>query len=342
MVGGSGPGQGNLISGNGTQGVELAASTFGNTVCGNKIGSDVSGTTGLGNGSEGVLVRGECNVVGGSDPGAGNLISGNMASGIWITGDYNSVEGNLIGTNTLGTAALANTLDGVLIFGNFNTVGGTGAGANGRNIISGNLRNGVAIEGGSNNLLVKNYIGINQEGDAGVKNHYSGVSIRHRTEVDHNFVASDNSIGGVGDENTRNVISGNGDGGGEPKGFGIWVFGEVTGTLIRGNYVGTGADGLADLGNSRDGIYLGPLSSNTTIGGATNDARNVISGNGEGASEMDPGWGYGVQLFQSDNNRIENNFIGMDKTGMKILANTSGWREVNESSGNVWENNTHD
>src|SRR5262249_10870029 len=76
-------GLGNLISGNGTDGVFIAegfsTSVVGNLVQGNFIGTDVTGTQKLSNRGNGVhLETGAIgNIIGGTGVGLGNVISGN-------------------------------------------------------------------------------------------------------------------------------------------------------------------------------------------------------------------------------------------------------------------------
>ena len=76
-VGGTVLGAGNVISANGSNGIfVLSAGATGNVVRGNSIGTDVSGTSDLGNLSNGVNVQGVSGTtIGGSAPGAGNVIS---------------------------------------------------------------------------------------------------------------------------------------------------------------------------------------------------------------------------------------------------------------------------
>jgi len=87
VIGGAAPGAGNLISGNPARGVLLEGSF--NTVQGNFIGTDVTGTSPLGNG-HGIQVGGVTivaaadNLIGGTGPGEANVIAHNTDRGIWI------------------------------------------------------------------------------------------------------------------------------------------------------------------------------------------------------------------------------------------------------------------
>jgi parallel beta-helix repeat protein len=94
---------GNLISGNGYEGVYLLAGAGGSTVQGNLIGTDLSGTRALGNGSFGVYVENTRDVlIGGTTPGASNLIawqkSGAGVSIVGVAGGV-SVLGNALHDN---------------------------------------------------------------------------------------------------------------------------------------------------------------------------------------------------------------------------------------------------
>jgi titin len=158
-VGGTAAGAGNLISGNGSYGIDIEAGTTANLVQGNKIGTNAAGATALGNSYAGVSISGSNNTVGGTAAGAGNLISGNGFDGILITGVANLVQGNKIGTNAAGTGAVANGLSGVHIFASNNTVGGTAAGA--ANTIAFNKAVGVFVDSGTGNAIRQNSIFAN-------------------------------------------------------------------------------------------------------------------------------------------------------------------------------------
>ncbi|HWP54280.1 MAG TPA: CSLREA domain-containing protein, partial [Pyrinomonadaceae bacterium] len=116
LVGGTTPAARNVISGaivlsgigpSGV-GVEILFSQ-GNTVQGNFIGTDASGTVPLGNQGGGVVVESlnGTNLVGGTSAAARNVISGNGSYGIGAL--TATIQGNFIGTDVTGTIALGNT-----------------------------------------------------------------------------------------------------------------------------------------------------------------------------------------------------------------------------------------
>lgn len=119
-IGGVVPGAGNLISGNDRDGVLVVLST-GNSVQGNLIGTDVTGTVALRNTFNGVVVQGASgNTIGGTVAGARNVISGNGRAGVMIenvfefeTTSNNLVQGNFIGTDVTGTKPLGNSHHGI-------------------------------------------------------------------------------------------------------------------------------------------------------------------------------------------------------------------------------------
>src|SRR6185369_14880869 len=125
---------------------------------GNIIGLNAAGTAAIPNGTGVRIIDASNTLIGGTVPGARNIISGNFrAVTIDGVGTGNTVQGNYIGTDITGTSALANSWDGIVIGGSNNTVGGTVAGA--RNLISGNA-NGIRINGAvaTGNLIQGNYI----------------------------------------------------------------------------------------------------------------------------------------------------------------------------------------
>ena len=238
-VGGS---RANVISGNTGNGVSLTGfDTDQNFVENNLIGIDAAGLASLGNGQDGVLVSGQAssNLIGYAAAGDNNVISGNKTWGVYISDagtNYNTVANNFIGTNVTGTSAVPNANNGVdIVFGaQYNIVGGTTAAA--RNLISGNLNEGVLIgfAGTANNVVEGNFIGTDATGKKFLAN---------QQQLDGVYVglgAGSNTIGGqnpVGAFNTAawNVISGN-----TVNGILVTDSG-TTGTVISGNFIGTDA-----------------------------------------------------------------------------------------------------
>src|SRR6185503_7982736 len=89
-----------------------------------------------------------------------------------------------------------------------------------------------------------------------------------------------------------------------------------TNNTLAGNMIGLGSDGLTIAGNL-DGIYIREGARDNVVGGANFGTRNVISGNsGDGIRILEPG---------SDNNRIEGNYIGVDRDGIRAGFGNGGY-----------------
>ncbi len=115
QIGGLGPGEGNLISGNGRDGIEIENASQ-NLIYGNRIGTDASGLVcldqqaacreGMGNKGFGIIINGGGNNVIGvnlAGQGAANTIAFNSLHGIRvIEGDQNTFRQNRIYKNTKG------------------------------------------------------------------------------------------------------------------------------------------------------------------------------------------------------------------------------------------------
>ena len=156
----------NVISANGWTGTAIFGSgTISNTVLGNYIGLDATGTQNLGhvNGSGVYIGAGATNNrVGGTVPGSRNFISGNTGwAGVAIDGTSgNVVVGNYIGTDIIAAAPFGN-LVGVRIYNGAsgNRIGGTATGEG--NLIVYSAQAGVVVLGGSNNAILSNSIHSN-------------------------------------------------------------------------------------------------------------------------------------------------------------------------------------
>ncbi len=149
-VGGAILGARNVISANAFQDVVISdPNTKANTVLGNYIGLDATGTTPVvGTNTSGVGIQNgaQNNVVGGTSDGSRNFICGHQSYGMYFadagtTG--NSAQGNTIGLNPAGSNVP--NFRGVAFFNSSqsNTVGGSTVGAS--NIISGNTNEGIAV-----------------------------------------------------------------------------------------------------------------------------------------------------------------------------------------------------
>jgi len=216
-IGGTGTGEGNVISGNTTNGVHLSGTAYAQ-VYGNKIGTDITGTLAVRNVESGVLLNSGAryNNVGGGAAGAGNVISGNGDSGVLIEGDeaqYNMIHGNWIGTQIDGSGTLPNHHHGVSIVDGFhNQVGAEGSGEG--NIIGCNDAHGVSLYNAGLNTVAGNRIGTRTSTGVSLGNSRGGV--RLTADAEHNTIGPDNTIshnGGSGvlvsDGSDRNTITQN-------------------------------------------------------------------------------------------------------------------------------------
>jgi len=165
---------------------------------------------------------------------------------------------------------------------------------------------GIFLDSG-NNVIAGNFIGVDPTGSSELGNN-GGV-----------FVATgaDNLIGGT-TPGARNVISGNGPNQANVVVSKIFMSGDPSpsGTLIRGNYIGTNAAGTVAVHpqafQNVPGVSV--LVATGTIIGGTGGARNVISGNSDGIHTEEGGTSP-VDLT------VQGNFIGVDATGNTALGN---------------------
>ncbi len=330
-VGGSVPGAGNLISGNTLDGVEITGpASTGLLVLGNQIGTDIHGQISIGNGSNGVVIQGGAyeNVIGGTGPYDGNLISGNDANGVKIaggtdiTGDFqtrsNQVLGNRIGTKSDAKHALANELNGIeIVDSNNNTIGGTPTNSSTPgNVISGNTLDGLLITGASSSNVVRgNFIGTTTGGEDPLGNHEDGVLI--------SAGASSNQIGGsggVGPAGAGNFISGNTQDGVQINGAGTNM------NVVAGNAIGTYSSGLTGKGNVGNGVSVFDGASQNLIGGATTGFANVIAYNGAAGVVIGhtPGESDTVSDAILSNSIYSNSGLGIDLGDNGVTENTPG------------------
>jgi len=281
VIGGSTPADRNLISDSSDDGVLIEGDT--NTVLGNHIGTDDSGVDPFGNGGDGVNVVGVGNVIGGTSPAAGNVISDSARNGVRIddSSTDTALRNNFVGVSASGLRALGNAQSGVEVDGDDTVLV--------RNVISGNGVSGV--EGGANDVrMFQNKIGTNKAGTAALGNGSSGIDLLGEGVV-------------VGGPQQGNVVSGN-------VGDGVELNG-ADGAVVQGNLVGTDVSGLLPLGNGGQGIDAS--GSGALIGGTAADAGNTVAANGSAGIDTSSENG------QVRNNTV-GGLAGMGNAGPGILT----------------------
>jgi len=350
--------QRNVISGNTSAGVEISDSGMtGNTVAGDYIGADYTGSHAISNyagvkfdsGATGNLIG--TNGDGVSDALERNILSGNAFAGVWITGtgtDQNVVAGNYIGSTASGSSALGNgssyvsissaySIGGGIVIENGasnNLIGTSGQSADDageRNIISGNVGDGIDmyLTGNSDNVVAGNYIGVNPTGTAKVANGGDGLFL---AEASAKWVGV-NAVYGPENADEGNVISGN-------DFYGIEIT-DSTAAIVAGNDIGTNAAGTAAIANLY-GVGIDETSSANLVGttgqDGANDAieRNVISGNTNAGiilGTIDSG---GINNGPPSANVVAGNYIGTTAAGTGALGNGADGVEVSNGASGNW------
>jgi uncharacterized repeat protein (TIGR01451 family) len=303
-IGGTLPGDGNVISGNGTD-VDFNDLTNGGQASdsiaqGNLIGTDGTGTLSVSKGSgagASILSGPSDETIGGTTPAARNVISGN-AYGVYIFNNTtgNIVQGNYIGTDITGTIAIGNSLQGFYQGATDSTqvpatntiLGGSAAGAG--NLISGNTLDGVSISGTApggpsetdqGSTILGNYIGTDVTGTKALGNGGAGISL---------LAAATNNIIGGNEPGDGNIISFN-------KASGVLIdsasSGAGTGNQTIGNVIDSnrGAGVLVESGTS-ELISQNSIYQNSDLGivlGATGPplANQACSSTATGANNLE-------------------------------------------------------
>jgi CSLREA domain-containing protein len=324
-VGGTTPGSRNVISDNSREILIEGLASTGNLVAGNYLGTDATGSFAPASnccidGSGIVILGAPGNMIGGTSAAARNVISGHHFHGVGIDGTGstgNLVQGNFIGTDATGTKSIPNRddslgLGGGIVIGDAsnNTIGGTASGAG--NVISGNGSNGIAIldSGGlaAANLIQGNFIGTDVTGTKALGNFPFDAGTGQGILL----WGTGNTVGGT-TAAARNVIAAN-------TGPGIEIRADAN--VVQGNYIGTDVTGTVALGNGAN-PFRGDLGGvlvvghNNQLGGTTEAARNVISGNRGGGVVLT----FSFFTTTTSGNLVQGNFIGPDATGTATLGN---------------------
>ena len=250
-----------------------------------------------------------------------NRFAGDIgASAIELRGSSgNTIVGNFLGTDAAGTAAMGNGV-GIRVLGGGNRIG-TAAPAD-RNVISGNVRNGVSLQDDAvaANSVQGNYIGVDVTGNAGLGNGTAGIFLQgvfQGTTQGAAVIGGPTATPGTG---AGNVISGNSFFGGiSVNNADLSDLGPVT---IQGNLVGLGVDGTTARGNVGGGITISASIGSTNgailIGGPTASTRNVISAN---IGDSNTQGGDGITYYDATAT-VQGNYIGTDTTGTLPRGNS--------------------
>lgn len=307
LIGGILAGQGNLLSGNQINGISItSASSIGNEVKGNLVGTNITGTAAIPNVGNGIDFSNGAkkNIVGGTIAAARNIISGNTSSGIGFNAtDTNYVYGNFIGTDLNGTTALGNGASGIAITSAENTIIGDATAA-GANVISGNGTNGISIggTGGDFTIIKHNYIGTDLSGLLNLANTGRGVLI--------NTGALDTEIGGIA-AGEGNFIANNLQGGVEVNGAPT-----LRHSILSNSIYDHPVQGIKLSGGNN--LQAAPV-----LTGFANGANTTISGTFNSA----PNTTYRLEFFTSPTSAQGKTFIGFSN----VLTDGTGAYVVNET-----------
>lgn len=301
MIGGPNPDEGNLIFGNGREGIHLAVALppaplfgcSGTLISNNHIGTDAGGVDLLGNGRSGIRLDTQVDLVGHSATFiTDNVIIDNGGNGILLLAAANThVSDNMIGVDVTGGADAGNALNGVHIF----TGSGTDIGPG--NVISGNGLSGVLVQNSQSDFtrVIGNHIGMDVTGFVPLGNDRDGVVLLH--DVAFALVA-------------ENLISGNGM-------SGVLLVGNSPyQNVIEKNLIGLDESGQAAAGNGLHGINLADVATDNLI------RENTISGNvGFGIADTIGATLPGIIEHRST---IQGNRVGTDVGGNSAVPNGSG------------------
>lgn len=245
----------------------IVVQSNGNSILGNFVGVDPTGTTRLPNGTfptsgDGIrILNASNNQIGSADPADRNIASGNALNGIHVVGSLvasatgNTILGNFVGVAADGKSSVGNrtepapapgsaegnNLGGIEISGgNLNSVGGTTAGA--RNVVGFNAL-GIQLDNGAQqNTIQGNFSGVAADGVTAAGNLLQGIVLRSSNGFSSPLGPAQPNEPGV----SFNLI------GGTPAGAGNLVeFNGTGGVSIFGNPVS--ASGQPNIGNAIEG-----------------------------------------------------------------------------------------
>ena len=197
------------------------------------------------------------------------------------------------------------------------TAGSDGSVVKGLVINRNQFRASIAILGVSNITVQGCFLGTDPTGTSIPGTLTYGVLIDQAATGAH--------IGGTAPAD-RNLISGATQAG---VAFGNENAAGGDGHVVQGNLIGTNAAGTAALGN-REGVDIAAATTNSTFGGNSAAARNVISGNTDRGVIVS----HSVGAANITGNVISGNYIGTDVTSTLPLGNAD-WGIDTAAHGNI-------
>jgi CSLREA domain-containing protein len=299
----------------------ISGTTSDVVVEGNFIGVDATGMNVSASSNEApVQILGNANRLGGTTPAERNVIGGGGNTIVTAGGTGNIIQGNYIGVSADGAQGLQPNADGfpttaIDLYSSGATdgtlIGGSGAG----NVLFGTSAE-IHLGSLTQNAVIKgNYIGTDATGTVGFGATYGITTDNHPAGT-----IIGGALAGEG-----NLISGNS--------IGIQLGDGASGTIIKGNRIGTDAGGTKPLPNRGDGIHITTPSNLSIIGGTAPGEGNTIAYNCSNgiAVAASTGWamlgnsiysnvGLGISLQDSDGVPVAND-LGDSDTGSNNLQN---------------------
>ncbi|UKN02367.1 gliding motility-associated C-terminal domain-containing protein [Paracrocinitomix mangrovi] len=344
---------GNLISGNTTEGIHVFGGSTGTTIIGNYIGIDNGQGAALGNGANGIKVDdADSTKIGAADVDFKNIIGGHSNSGyagIFLSQDGTNtvVQNNYVGVNQFGNAVFANET-GIKIIDTHDALIGGAIGFH--NYVAGNSLSGIHVLS-PNTEIDGNYVGM---GSTGVNNTHAnldgilietsnipiGASGARVNSICNNTRHGISILGDVADNNTidncligmtpSTTALGNGE-------DGIFIsegdFNKIgtmgSNVIVANDSSGVHISGISqdnqmmqnDIGNylgvagfeNNKGVFIEGGATGNIVGGTIIGNGNIIMGNTK----------EGIDILNSNDNIIITNYIGVNP-GNTVIPNQVG------------------
>ena len=303
------PGQGNLISGNGAEGVLIHRGSSRNRLMGNFIGTDAAGSSAIGNDGDGVaIIAADRNGLIGTTRNQSpfiyyNVVSGNGGNGLRVRdSDAITIHANFFGLGADNQTVVANAGDGALIEGRSMDIQYGGVIPLG-NVNAGNRGHGLHVTDRVSRFVTFNtFAGLTAFGGI-APNRKSGICI--------------SSDGGRNQVRT-NVLSGN-------RRHGLHLTGAARGIWVDPNIIGLNTYGteatysdssgaLISWGNGGDGIRVDGQAADIRIAGQRPSVipQNTVSNND----------GHGIRLAgRARRITIDQTFVGFSSGGRAMFGN---------------------